>query len=75
VATLLAGALREEEMFKLVVTVRRGTASSFGAAWTPYGTLEAARLGATALLRNERVQRVAIVRDEVPPAFVEWLER
>jgi hypothetical protein len=62
-------------MFKLVVTVRRGTAATFGAAWTPYPTLDAARVGAAALLRNERVQRIVIVRDEIPPAFVEWLER
>ena len=62
-------------MFKVIVTVRRGTAATFGAAWTPYPTLEAARLGGAALLRNERVQRVAIVRDEIPPTFVEWLER
>jgi len=64
-----------EKTFKLIVTVRRGTAASFGAAWTPYPTLEAARLGAAALLRNERVQRIAIVRDTIPPAFVEWQER
>jgi hypothetical protein len=62
-------------MFKLVVTVRRGTAATFGAAWTAYPTLDAARLGAAALLRNERVQRIVIVRDEIPPAFVEWQER
>jgi hypothetical protein len=62
-------------MFKLVVTVRRGTASSFGAAWASYATLEEARLAATALLRHERVLRIAVVRDEIPPAFVEWLER
>jgi hypothetical protein len=62
-------------MFKLVVTVRRGTAATFGAAWTGYPTLDAARLGGAALLRNERIQRIVIVRDEIPPAFVEWLER
>jgi hypothetical protein len=62
-------------MFKLVVTVRRGTAATFGAAWTAYPTLDTARLGAAALLRNERVQRIVIVRDEIPPAFVEWVER
>jgi len=62
-------------MFKLIVTVRRGTAATFGAAWTPYPTLEAARLGGAALLRHERVQRVVVVRDDIPPAFVEWMER
>jgi hypothetical protein len=62
-------------MFKLVVTVRRGTASSFDAAWTAYATLDAARAAGAALLRHERVLRVAVVRDEIPPVFVEWLER
>ena len=62
-------------MFRLIVTVRRGSASNLEAAWTTYATLEAERLAGAALLRHERVQRVIIARDEVPPAFVEWLER
>jgi putative N-acetylmannosamine-6-phosphate epimerase len=62
-------------MFKLIITVRRGTASNLDAASTTYPTIEAARLGGAAALRHERVQRVMVVRDEIPPAFVEWLER
>lgn len=62
-------------MFRLVTTVRRGSASDLAAAWTLYPTLEAARLGAAALLREDRVLRVMIVRDEIPPTFVEWVER
>jgi putative N-acetylmannosamine-6-phosphate epimerase len=62
-------------MFKLIITVRRGSASTLDAASTTYATIEAARLGGAAALRHERVQRVMIVRDEIPPAFVEWLER
>jgi hypothetical protein len=34
--------------------------------------MDAARVGAKALLRDERVARVMIVRDQAPPAFVEW---
>jgi hypothetical protein len=37
--------------------------------------MEAARAGTAALLRDDRILRVMIVRNEVPPAFVEWLER
>jgi hypothetical protein len=45
------------------------------AAWARYATVEAARLGTSALLRDDRILRVMIVRNEVPPAFVEWAER
>ena len=62
-------------MFRLIVAVRRGSASSIPAAWLPYATLEEARTAAVPLLRDERVTRIAIVRNEVPPAFVEWLDR
>ncbi|MBI4484999.1 MAG: hypothetical protein HY655_03215 [Acidobacteria bacterium] len=62
-------------MFRLVTTVRRGSASDLAAAWTPYPTIEAARVGAAALLREDRVLRVMIVKDEIPRTFVEWVER
>ena len=62
-------------MFRLVTTVRRGSVSDLAAAWTPYPTIEAARVGAAALLREDRVLRVMIVRDEIPQTFVEWVER
>jgi hypothetical protein len=62
-------------MFRLIVSVRRGTASSLPGAWERHPTLEQARAAAAALLHHERVTRIAVVRDEVPPAFVEWLER
>ena len=62
-------------MFRLIVGVRRGSACSIPAAGRPYPTLEQARTAAASLLRNERVTRIAIVRNEVPPAFVEWLDR
>jgi hypothetical protein len=62
-------------MFRLIATMRRGSASNLAAAWARYATIESARLGAATLLRDERVVRVAIVRNEAPPAFVEWTDR
>jgi hypothetical protein len=44
-------------------------------AWVRYAGVEAARAGAVELLRDDRVLRVMVVRNEVPPAFVEWMER
>jgi hypothetical protein len=62
-------------MFRLVTTVRRGTASGLAPAWARYGTIEAARAGATTLLREDRVLRVMIVRDTIAATFVEWCDR
>lgn len=62
-------------MFRLIVSVRRGSASTMPGAWQHYPTLEQARTAAAALLRHERVTRIAVVRNEAPPAFVEWQDR
>ena len=62
-------------MFKLVTTMRRGSASGMPQAWARYASVEAARAGAAELLREDRVLRVMVVRNEMPLAFVEWLER
>ena len=62
-------------MFKLVATMRRGSASGLPQAWARYASIEAARTGASELLREDRVLRVMEVRNEIPQAFVEWLER
>jgi hypothetical protein len=62
-------------MFKLITTMRRGSSTGLAAAWARYPTMEAAHAGTAALLRDDRVLRVMVVRDEVPPAFVEWVER
>jgi hypothetical protein len=59
-------------MFRLIATVKRGSASGLSATWSTYPTMDAARVGAKGLLRDERVARVMIVRNEAPPAFVEW---
>jgi hypothetical protein len=62
-------------MFRLVTTVRRGSACELAPAWARYPTIDAARAGVALLLRDERVLRVMIVRNEIPQAFVEWTER
>lgn len=62
-------------MFKLVTTMRRGSASGMPQAWARYASIEAARAGAADLLREDRVLRVMIVRNLIPQTFVEWLER
>jgi hypothetical protein len=62
-------------MFKLIATMRRGSSCMMPAAWAPYSLITAARAGAADLLRDDRVLRVMVVRSEVPPAFVEWVER
>ena len=62
-------------MFRLVTTMRRGTASGLAPAWARYQTIEAARAGAGALLREDRVLRVMIVRNQLAATFVEWVDR
>ncbi len=62
-------------MFRLVTTVKRGTASGLPGTWHRYETIEEARAAAAALLREERVLRVMIVLDELPMKFVEWRDR
>ncbi len=62
-------------MFRLVPTMRRGSASGMVQAWSRYASVEAARAGANELLREDRVLRVMIVRNLIPQSFVEWLER
>jgi hypothetical protein len=62
-------------MFRLVATMKRGSASGLPSAWARYSSMDAARVGAADLLREERVLRVMIVRNEIPQVFVEWFDR
>jgi hypothetical protein len=62
-------------MFKLVTTMRRGSSSGLPQGWARYPSVEAARAGAAELLREDRVLRVMVVRNDIPQVFVEWLER
>ncbi len=62
-------------MFRLIATMRRGSASGMPQAWARYASVEAARAGAAELLREDRILRVMIVHNDLPRGFVEWLER
>jgi hypothetical protein len=62
-------------MFHLIATVKRGSASSLPGTWPSYPAVEDARAAAAVLLREDRVQRVMIVRDELAGGFVEWRDR
>ena len=62
-------------MFRLIVSVRRGSASNIPGSWERYPTIELARAAGVQLMRHERVTRIAIAGNEVPPRFVEWLDR
>ena len=61
-------------MYKLNGIIRQGTIDS-ALASVRYATLEEARAGARELLRDARVLRAMIVWNEIPPRFVEWVER
>ena len=62
-------------MYRLITTVRRGSASSLAAAWAHYPTIEAARAGAAELFREERVVRVMVVRNQPGGSYVEWIDK
>lgn len=62
-------------MFRLIATMRRGSSSGMAAAYARYATVAAAREGTATLFRDDRILRVAIVNNTVPPTFVEWAER
>jgi hypothetical protein len=55
--------------------MRQGTASSIPETWTRFTTHEEARQAVKAMYHDDRVLRAFIVTDEVPPRFVEWVER
>ena len=75
---VMSKAFPSEERYSLTDQIRRSSravGSMIAEAWARYPTVDAARLGSTALLRDDRILRVMIARDETPPAFVEWVER
>ena len=55
--------------------MRQGTAAGLPAVWEPYATIDAARAAVRGMYANDRVLRVLIVTGDVPPRFVEWVER
>jgi hypothetical protein len=61
--------------FRLRAIMRQGTAASLPAVWEQYATIDAARAAVRGMYANDRVLRVLIVTGDVPPQFVEWVER
>ena len=59
--------------FRLRAIMRQGTAASLPAVWEQYATIDAARAVVRGMYSNDRVLRVLIVTDDVPPRSV--LER
>lgn len=55
--------------------MRQGTASSIAEVWTRFATLEEARAAVKSMYHDDRVLRVFVVTGDVPPKFVEWIER
>jgi len=55
--------------------MRRGSATSLPQASARYASIEAARIGASELLREDRILKVMIVRNAAPGGFVEWIDR
>ena len=67
--------IKPRSAFRLRPIMRQGTASSIPDTWTRFATLDEARQGVKAMYHDDRVLRVFVVSDEVPPRFVEWAER
>jgi hypothetical protein len=71
-----ARSLRESgPVYRLRPIMRQGTPSSVPEIWERHRTLESARAAVKHAYHDDRVLRMFIVTDEVPPRFVEWVER
>jgi expansin (peptidoglycan-binding protein) len=79
--TVLLGTAEEQPavysgvMFRLIPTMRRGSATALPPASAHYVSIESARLGAAELLREERILKIMIVRDGLQGGYVEWIDR
>ena len=62
-------------MFRLVPTMRRGSATALPQASADYSSINDARLAAAELLREDRILKVMIVRNDLPGGYVEWIDR
>lgn len=61
--------------YRLQANMRRGTGSSLAGTWSPYAAIEEARAVAREMPRDDRVLRVTVVDDTLPPRFMEWVNR
>jgi hypothetical protein len=59
-------------MFRLIATLKQGVGTDLDELSLPYDTLEDARRAAREAARHDVVSHVMIVRETVPPEFVEW---
>jgi hypothetical protein len=59
-------------MFRLIATLKQGVATDLDELGLSYDTLEDARRAAREAARHDVVSHVMIVRESVPPEFVEW---
>ena len=55
--------------------MRRGSATALPQASARYASIEAARIGAAELLREDRILKIMIVLNAAPGGFVEWIDR
>ena len=55
--------------------MRRGSATALPQASASYPSLKDARLGAAELLKEDRILKVMIVRNEFAGGYVEWVDR
>jgi hypothetical protein len=62
-------------LFRLQAIMKQGTAAGLPAVWEQYATIDIARAAVRAMYANDRVLRVMVVTGDVPPRFVEWVER
>jgi hypothetical protein len=62
-------------MFRLIPTMRRGSATALPQTSVDYLSIEAARAGAAELLREDRVLKIMVVLNKIPGGYVEWIDR
>ncbi len=74
IAATMPGA-EVQPAFRVRPIMRQGTASSITETWTRFTIVDDARRAAKAMYHDDRVLRAFIVTEEVPPRFVEWVER
>jgi hypothetical protein len=68
-------AVEARPTFRLRPIMRQGTASSIPETWTRFAALADARHAVKAMYHDDRVLRAFIVTNDIPPRFVEWVER
>ena len=66
---------RARPLLRVRAVMRQGTAASLPETWERYATLDEARAAIKHAYHDDRVLRMFVVSDEVPPRFVEWVER